>query len=190
MNSPDAGHRITGLKAAGYEVNGGFVDAPVDVARERAVLRHRHGEEEYRNGRGYGGRLLPESVHESCRPSSESEPQQAAPRASVSPVDAVRALIDRYERGVLDFESLAFGVLQRWQHRYDVEQTPAEWPDVYRRCEEVPDDDDVFWVSVAEDRGSLTDGQTEELFTALETVLSTNDDQQRRNRTQPNDTYP
>ncbi|MDZ5088722.1 zeta toxin family protein [Mycolicibacterium parafortuitum] len=190
MNSPDAGHRIAELSAIGYEVNGGFVDVPVDVARERAVLRHRHNEDAYRNGSGYGGRLLPMLVHESCRPSTESEPQQAAPRVSASPVDAVRALIDRHERRVLDFESLVAGVMRRWQHRDDVEQTPAEWPDVYRRCEEVPDDDDVFWVSVAEDRGSLTVGQTEKVFTALETVLSTNDDQERRSGTQRDGIHP
>ncbi|WP_425004150.1 zeta toxin family protein [Mycolicibacterium sp. S3B2] len=185
MNSPDAGHRIAELSAIGYEVNGGFVDAPVDVARERAVLRHRHGEEAYRNGDGHGGRLLPESVHESCRPSSESERQLSVPRASTSPVDAVRALIDRYERGVLDFESLASGVLQRWQHRDDVEQTPAEWPDVYRRCEAVQDDDDVFWVSVAEDRGSLTVEQSEKVFAAFERALSSGYDQRRKSTTQP-----
>ena len=39
------------------------------------------------------------------------------------------------------------------------------------RCEEVPDDGDVFWVSGAADRGSLTVEQTEELFAALERAL-------------------
>jgi len=86
---------------------------------------------------------------------------------SVSPVDAVRALIDRYERGVLDFESLVADVMHRWRAREGTERGVVGWPEVYRRCEEVPDDDDVFWVSMAEDRGSLTVEQSDQLFTAL-----------------------
>ena len=45
---------------------------------------------------------------------------------------------------------------------------PADWVEVYRRAEDVPDDDDLFWVSMAEDLGTLTLEQAEEVFSVVE----------------------
>jgi predicted ABC-type ATPase len=51
--------RIDNLREAGYtEVVGVFVDIPAEKSVERAASRHRHGLEDYRNGRGHGGRFL------------------------------------------------------------------------------------------------------------------------------------
>ncbi len=55
LNSARSRQRIDALKAAGYSVHGSFADAPIDVCRERALLRHRQREEAYRNGQGLGG---------------------------------------------------------------------------------------------------------------------------------------
>jgi predicted kinase len=55
--------RINNLQAAGYEkVDGIFVDIPVDVSVRRADARHREGEEDYRCGKGLGGRYVPQDV--------------------------------------------------------------------------------------------------------------------------------
>lgn len=54
-----AAQRIDDLRGAGYtDILGVFVDIPAATSVERAQNRHRAGMEEYRNGRGYGGRHL------------------------------------------------------------------------------------------------------------------------------------
>lgn len=51
--------RIADLRDAGYtDIVGVFVDIPAAKSVERAQSRHRAGMEEYRNGRGHGGRHL------------------------------------------------------------------------------------------------------------------------------------
>jgi predicted ABC-type ATPase len=55
-----AAKRIDDLRDAGYtDILGVFVDIPAAKSAERARNRHRAGMEEYRNGRGHGGRHLP-----------------------------------------------------------------------------------------------------------------------------------
>jgi predicted kinase len=55
--------RIESLRAAGYtRVEGVFVDIPIDVSVRRADVRHRQEHDEYRAGRGLGGRHIPEST--------------------------------------------------------------------------------------------------------------------------------
>jgi hypothetical protein len=54
-----AAKRIDDLRDAGYaDIVGVFVDIPAAKSVERAQNRHRAGMEEYRNGRGNGGRYL------------------------------------------------------------------------------------------------------------------------------------
>lgn len=54
-----AAERINDLRDAGYtDIVGLFVDIPAAKSVERAQNRHRTGMEEYRNGRGHGGRHL------------------------------------------------------------------------------------------------------------------------------------
>jgi predicted ABC-type ATPase len=52
--------RIETLRAQGYtHIEGIFVDIPLTTSEERATARHRMDEEEYRAGKGQGGRLIP-----------------------------------------------------------------------------------------------------------------------------------
>ncbi len=55
--------RIGELRASGYtSIHGIFVDIPVDLAVTRSDERHRVGHEDYRMGKGMGGRFVPEEV--------------------------------------------------------------------------------------------------------------------------------
>lgn len=52
--------RVEDLRKHGYTaIEGVFVDIPVEVSVERAMLRYRSGVDDYRNGKGYGGRFVP-----------------------------------------------------------------------------------------------------------------------------------
>jgi predicted ABC-type ATPase len=63
MSSLDSTERRIGdLRAAGYSVNGIFVDIPVETSVRRAEFRHRSGHEDYRAGVGEGGRYVPPEV--------------------------------------------------------------------------------------------------------------------------------
>jgi hypothetical protein len=54
---------VADLRQAGYtKVEGIFVDIPVEVSIERTRDRHREGHEEFRAGRGLGGRFVPPEV--------------------------------------------------------------------------------------------------------------------------------
>ena len=81
---------------------------------------------------------------------------QSATSQSGQPQERVRALIDRYQQGGMDFSTLLAVLVSRWRTRPEKDVGPADWGEVYRRAEELPDDDDLFWVSVAEDLGTLT----------------------------------
>lgn len=54
--------RLDYLKGAGYRATGIFVDIPVEVSVQRADNRYREGHEDYRNGKGQGGRYVPPEV--------------------------------------------------------------------------------------------------------------------------------
>ena len=55
--------RIDELRSAGYEqIDGLFVDIPVEVSIRRADARHREDHDKYRAGEGVGGRLVPEEI--------------------------------------------------------------------------------------------------------------------------------
>ncbi|MGH3404428.1 MAG: zeta toxin family protein [Streptosporangiaceae bacterium] len=55
--------RIDQLRSAGYEqIDGLFVDIPVEVSISRADARHREDHEKHRAGEGVGGRLVPEEI--------------------------------------------------------------------------------------------------------------------------------
>jgi predicted kinase len=55
--------RISDLRAAGYsQVEGIFVDIPIEVAIHRSDARHREGHDGYRAGHGQGGRFVPAEV--------------------------------------------------------------------------------------------------------------------------------
>ena len=55
--------RIVDLRAAGYsQVEGIFVDIPIEVATHRSDARHREGHDDYGVGHGQGGRFVPAEV--------------------------------------------------------------------------------------------------------------------------------
>jgi hypothetical protein len=63
--------RIDEMRAAGYQdIQGVFVDIPVETSAERALTRHRRGMERHRQGEGPGGRYVPPSI---IRQNSDSE---------------------------------------------------------------------------------------------------------------------
>lgn len=64
MSSQDStGKRIDALREAGYRrIEGVFVAIPVETSVQRAQARHRRGHEAYRNGKGEGGRYVPDEV--------------------------------------------------------------------------------------------------------------------------------
>jgi Zeta toxin len=47
------------LRLAGYATTGIFVDISIEESVRRSDAEHRRGHEEYRSGRGYGGRYVP-----------------------------------------------------------------------------------------------------------------------------------
>ena len=55
--------RVESLRAAGYsQVDGVFVDIPVEVSVRRADARHRERHDDFRAGHGFGGRYVPEAT--------------------------------------------------------------------------------------------------------------------------------
>jgi predicted ABC-type ATPase len=55
--------RVSDLRQSGYTaVEGIFVDIPIEVSIERTQARHREGHEEFRAGRGLGGRFIPPEI--------------------------------------------------------------------------------------------------------------------------------
>ena len=55
--------RIKDLRESGYSrIEGIFVDIPVDVSIARSQARHREGHDDFRAGRGLGGRFVPPEV--------------------------------------------------------------------------------------------------------------------------------
>lgn len=66
--------RVQDMRNRGYnQVDGVFMDADANTARERAIMRHRKGEEAFRNGQGYGGRWLPSFASAGNMPSPGSD---------------------------------------------------------------------------------------------------------------------
>jgi predicted kinase len=71
MSSVDSAQsRITDLRAAGYmDIEGVFVDIPIEVSIRRADARHREGHELYSDGQGLGGRIVaPEAIKAQADP--------------------------------------------------------------------------------------------------------------------------
>lgn len=55
--------RVAALKKAGYgQIDGVFVDIPVETSVERAMARYRRGVDKWRAGSGYGGRYVPPDI--------------------------------------------------------------------------------------------------------------------------------
>lgn len=62
--------RLSALDRNGYnEIEGVFVDIPVEVSVDRAMNRYRRGVEDYNDGEGLGGRYVPPSIIRAARTS-------------------------------------------------------------------------------------------------------------------------
>lgn len=168
--------RMIALQEAGYRSEGVFIDVPVDFARASAMSRHRDLENAYRNGHGLGGWIAPLAVSESCRVGAhQGTGEHPTPPATMRRLDdetaereTIREIVDQFRRGGIGFSALVSKVASRCSTCPDKVVEPADWVEVYRRAEDVPDDDDLFWVSMAEDLGTLTLEQAEEVFSGVE----------------------
>jgi predicted kinase len=82
--------RVSELRSAGYShVEGVFVDIPVEVSIRRAEARHREGHEEYRQGRGLGGRYVsPDLI------GSQSDPESGSKNRAT--FEQIKASLDRW----------------------------------------------------------------------------------------------
>jgi hypothetical protein len=104
---------LDALDRAGYTTGGIYVDVPIEESVRRSDAEHRRKQEEYRNGRGYGGRYVPA---EAIRAMSATERRGAGQQVSVGTATGgtgaaaateLIGLIDRYASGQLTLEELA-----------------------------------------------------------------------------------
>lgn len=64
--------KIESLKRNGYTVEGIFVDIEPETSIDRAAIRHRHGYDAYKEGIGFGGRILPTAITLAQKPDENS----------------------------------------------------------------------------------------------------------------------
>lgn len=82
--------RIKELRAAGYDdMSAVFVDIPVETSVSRALARHRRGMEDYRAGKGPGGRYVPPAIIRKNKSSTASS-------ANREVFEKLRAEFDRW----------------------------------------------------------------------------------------------
>jgi hypothetical protein len=107
---------VCALRGHGYTVSCVFVDMPVAESARRSDDMHRAEHEEYRRGRGHGGRLIPpEAIHALAagppgrRPGRPGQPARAlgADTAAGAADTIVTALLTAYRCGQLTLGQLA-----------------------------------------------------------------------------------
>jgi predicted kinase len=82
--------RIDDLRSAGYtDIEGIFVDIPVEVSAARADARHRRGHDEFLAGKGTGGRFIPAEVIE-----RQADPEWRSGNRRT--FEAIKSKIDRW----------------------------------------------------------------------------------------------
>jgi len=115
-------------------------------------------------------RLLHRAMSERCNVMwvtlfPETPTQECDPGA-----DAVQLIVQRFQDGGMEFSALVDALVCRWRERPERILEPATWGEIYRRAEQPADDDDLVWISVAEDVGALSVEQSEEIFAAIESA--------------------
>ncbi len=70
------------LRHQRYAISGTYVDITAEESVRRTAAEHRRGVEEFRLGRGYGGRFIPPSRLSSAATFSQLGPPSTTPRAS------------------------------------------------------------------------------------------------------------
>jgi Zeta toxin len=104
---------LEALRRADYTTTAVFADISVEEAVRRTTARHRRGLEDYRCGRGHGGRLIPPEAIRALagatttrRATAATGPPQAA-TGPPAPTGSVAGLIASYRRGQLTLTELA-----------------------------------------------------------------------------------
>ncbi len=77
----------------------------------------------------------------------------------------VRSLMESFERGEIDFPTLLSAMTEHVCA--EGPPRPKDWGEVWDRAEEMPDDDDPFWIRLAGDIGILDEEQEEQIYAAL-----------------------
>jgi hypothetical protein len=117
---------LDALEAAGYSIQGIFVDISVEESVSRVDAEHRRRHEDYRNGDGYGGRYIrPEAIRALADGLRGQAAQPGAPHPDRPPAtasDDVTGPILGYVAGNLTLEDVV-----RWFRA-------RRWPDVPSAC--------------------------------------------------------
>jgi hypothetical protein len=107
------------LRLAGYWVEGVFAEVPLEESVIRAAAAHRQGHEEYRAGRGYGGRYIPpEAIRALALPpyergnwitttaESRAIDRLGAQRTAMFPSSEVTEMVAAYHAGKINLADL------------------------------------------------------------------------------------
>jgi hypothetical protein len=101
---------LAALRAGGYDIQGVFADISIDESVRRADAAHRHGEEELRAGRGYGGRFIPPEAIRALAAGPPAPPDAATAAGAVAwrpGTSRVASAIDAYQSGEMTLADLA-----------------------------------------------------------------------------------
>jgi hypothetical protein len=175
------------LRFAGYTVTAVFADIGIDEAVRRSDAAHRSGEEEYRRGRGYGGRRIPAAAIRALAGPATAEARNrirwasgaraAGGRADPAgdgafPGSAVTAMLASYRAGRLTLEDLGLEFRAR---RWPV--VPAVCPPDMEQARAALDDPEPYVpgsfddVVLAYDLGQLSDREYEFLAGAANLAI-------------------
>jgi hypothetical protein len=167
---------LSALRSAGYAATGVFADLSIEESVRRADAAHRRGQEEYRLGRGHGGRYIPPDAIRALAssPGDETPGDWAAERGGARdiwfPGGEVTGMIDAWRAGQMTLADLA------WQFQ------ARNWPAVPPACppgmaeaRAAVDDLEPYVIGsfddavLAYDLGQLTDADYEPLAHAAAT---------------------
>jgi hypothetical protein len=164
------------LKLAGYATRGIFAEISIEEAVRRSAAEYRLGQEEYRNGRGFGGRYVPPEAIRALANAAGSPEAWTAPASSdggsggllgVAATGGAADMIASYLSGQLTLEDLASEFrAQRWR------AAPQATPPGLEKAAPAIDDPEPYVpgsfddVVLAYDLGQLCDADYEALARA------------------------
>ncbi len=167
---------IAAHRRAGYVIRGIFVELSIEESVRRSEAMHRRGHDEYRQGRGYGGRFVPaEAIRALADDPGRRPVQDIVPGLPDVPDSAqdlgvsgeVATMIRAYLAGEMTLDALA----GRFRSRRWPAVPPVTPPGMEEAAAAIDDPepyvpgsfDDVVW---AYDRGWITDPDYEALAAA------------------------
>ncbi|MGH3277341.1 MAG: zeta toxin family protein [Streptosporangiaceae bacterium] len=107
---------IAAHRRAGYTIRGMFVELSIQESVRRSAAMHRRGHDDYRQGRGYGGRFIPAGAIRALADDTGSRPvRDGVPGAPDAPYSArdpgvpgdVTTMIRAYLAGEMTLKALA-----------------------------------------------------------------------------------